>query len=110
VSHPRRTRASATARPSASRGIPSAEYLGLLFAYLGPPEKKPALPRYDVFEDMPADEEIVADGSNIGLAGDTTPCNWVQTHENVMDPYHVSCCTPPTAAISSSRSWVSCRR
>jgi len=89
VSHPRRTRASATARPSASRSIPSAEYLGLLFAYLGPPEKKPALPRYDVFEDMPADEEIVADGSNIGLAGDTTPCNWVQTHENVMDPYHV---------------------
>ena len=31
----------------------------------------------------------MADGSNIGLAGDTTLCNWLQTHENVMDPYHV---------------------
>ena len=68
---------------------PVAESLGLLFAYLGPPERKPVLPRYDVFEDVPADEEIVADGTNIGLAGDTTPCNWLQTHENVMDPYHV---------------------
>ena len=66
-----------------------AEYHGLVFAYLGPPEKKPVLPRYDIFEDVPGDEEVVADGSNIGLAGDTTPCNWLQTHENVMDPYHV---------------------
>jgi phenylpropionate dioxygenase-like ring-hydroxylating dioxygenase large terminal subunit len=65
------------------------EYHGLLFAYLGPPDKKPALPRYDVMENVPDDEEVFADGSNIGLAGDTTPCNWVQTHENVMDPYHV---------------------
>src|SRR5215467_14252798 len=68
---------------------PVQEYLGLLFAYLGPPEKKPVLPRYDVFEDVPADEEVVADGNNIGLEGETTPCNWVQTHENVMDPFHV---------------------
>lgn len=68
---------------------PVAEYLGLLFAYLGPPDKKPVLPRYSVFEDVPAGDEVVADGSNIGLAGDTTPCNWLQTHENVMDPYHV---------------------
>jgi nitrite reductase/ring-hydroxylating ferredoxin subunit len=68
---------------------PVQEYQGLLFAYLGPPKKKPVLPRYDVFEDVPADEEIVADGNNIGLEGETTPCNWVQTHENVMDPFHV---------------------
>ena len=68
---------------------PVTEYLGLVFAYIGPPEKKPVLPRYDVLEDVPADEEIVADDSNIGLEGVTTPCNWVQTHENVMDPYHV---------------------
>ena len=61
----------------------------MLFAYLGPPDKKPVLPRYSVFETVPADEEVVADGSNIGLAGATTPCNWLQTHENVMDPYHV---------------------
>ena len=68
---------------------PVLDHHGLIFAYLGPPEKKPVLPRYDVFDDVPDDEEIVADGSNIGLEGDTTPCNWLQTHENVMDPYHV---------------------
>ena len=68
---------------------PVTDYHGLLFAYLGPPEKKPALPRYDVMERVPDDEEVFADGSNIGLQGDTTPCNWLQTHENVMDPYHV---------------------
>ena len=68
---------------------PVTEYHGLLFAYLGPPEKKPALPRYDVMERVPDDEEVFADGGNIGLQGDTTPCNWLQTHENVMDPYHV---------------------
>jgi phenylpropionate dioxygenase-like ring-hydroxylating dioxygenase large terminal subunit len=68
---------------------PVAEYLGLVFAYLGPPDRKPVLPRWDVFEAVPEGEEIVADGGNIGLEGETTPCNWVQTHENVMDPYHV---------------------
>ncbi len=68
---------------------PVAEYLGLVFAYLGPPEWKAVLPRYDVLDDVSPDEEVVADGSNIGLAGPTTPCNWLQTHENVMDPFHV---------------------
>ena len=68
---------------------PVAEYLGLVFAYLGPPEWKPVLPRYDVLDNVSLDEEVVADGSNIGLAGPTTPCNWLQTHENVMDPFHV---------------------
>lgn len=68
---------------------PVTEYLGLVFAYLGPPAHKPVLPRYDVFEAVPPGEEVVADGSNIGLAGRETPCNWLQTHENVMDPYHV---------------------
>jgi phenylpropionate dioxygenase-like ring-hydroxylating dioxygenase large terminal subunit len=68
---------------------PVQEYHGLVFAYLGPPDKKPVLPRYDVLENVPEGEEVVASGENIGLAGETTPCNWVQTHENVMDPYHV---------------------
>lgn len=68
---------------------PVQEYLGLLFAYLGPPARKPVLPRYDVLEELAPHEEVVADGSNIGLAGETTPCHWLQTHENVMDPYHV---------------------
>jgi nitrite reductase/ring-hydroxylating ferredoxin subunit len=68
---------------------PVHEYHGLVFAYLGPPERKPAFPTYDVFDRVPDGFEIVADDNNIGLEGPTTPCNWFQTHENVMDPFHV---------------------
>lgn len=68
---------------------PVQEYAGLVFAYLGPPENKPLLPRYDVLEDIPDGHHLVADSDNIGLEGDPTPCNWFQTHENVMDPFHV---------------------
>jgi len=68
---------------------PLHEYHGMLFAYLGPPEHKPTFPTYDIFDDVADGWEIVADDSNIGLEGDPTPCNWFQTHENVMDPFHV---------------------
>ena len=68
---------------------PLEEYHGMLFAYLGPPRHRPELPRYDIFDEVPDGWEIVADDGNIGLEGDPTPCNWFQTHENVMDPFHV---------------------
>jgi nitrite reductase/ring-hydroxylating ferredoxin subunit len=68
---------------------PVQEYLGMVFAYLGPPDRKPLLPRYDVLETVEDGWELVADSGNIGLEGDPTPCNWFQTHENVMDPFHV---------------------
>ncbi|MFT7650025.1 MAG: phenylpropionate dioxygenase-like ring-hydroxylating dioxygenase large terminal subunit, partial [Candidatus Poriferisodalaceae bacterium] len=68
---------------------PVREYHGMLFAYLGPPEHKPVFPTYDIFDNVPEGFEIVADDNNIGLEGDRTPCNWFQTHENVMDPFHV---------------------
>ena len=69
---------------------PVVEYHGLIFAYLGPPEKQPVFPRYDIFEDLdPETEEIVIiDHFAFGGPSDA-PCNWFQTHENVMDPYHV---------------------
>ena len=58
---------------------PAIEYKGLVFGYFGPPDKKPEFPVYDSYE----------------FAGDrlvpyyiTYPCNWLQTHENVMDPAH----------------------
>ena len=43
-------RAAARATPCASPGIRVEERYGLVFAYLGPPEKKPVLPRYDCLE------------------------------------------------------------
>jgi phenylpropionate dioxygenase-like ring-hydroxylating dioxygenase large terminal subunit len=69
---------------------PVEERYGLIFAYMGPPERKPVLPRYDVLETLAAGEFIEADDSSIGSGGPAiVPCNWLQHFENVMDPFHV---------------------
>ncbi len=68
---------------------PVEEYNGLIFAYLGPAEKQPIFPRYDIFEDLGHEEEIVII-DHFAFGGPVeAPCNWFQTHENAMDPYHV---------------------
>jgi len=61
---------------------PTLEYKGMVFAYMGPRDKKPAFPIYDTFE-LP-DYEIVPRKPNL------LPCNWVQNKENQMDPIHLS--------------------
>ena len=68
---------------------PVVEYHGLVFAYLGPAERQPVFPRYDIFEDLGEDEEVVV-VDHFAFGGPSiAPCNWFQTHENAMDPYHV---------------------
>lgn len=71
---------------------PVQEYHDLVFAYMGPPDLKPAFPQFDVIESV-AEEEgeaIIADGSGYGLGGGAVlDCNWLQVFENVMDPFHV---------------------
>ncbi|MEZ5298365.1 MAG: Rieske 2Fe-2S domain-containing protein [Ilumatobacteraceae bacterium] len=68
---------------------PVVEYHGLIFTYMGPPERQPVFPRYDIFEALADDEEIVII-DHFAFGGPTVaPCNWFQTHENSMDPYHV---------------------
>jgi phenylpropionate dioxygenase-like ring-hydroxylating dioxygenase large terminal subunit len=72
---------------------PVQELYGLVWAYMGPPDKKPVLTRWDTLEDVGADEKIHATGVSIGAGGDDTveivPCNWLQDWENIMDPFHV---------------------
>jgi phenylpropionate dioxygenase-like ring-hydroxylating dioxygenase large terminal subunit len=69
---------------------PVEERYGLVFAYLGPPEKKPVLPRYECLETLEPGEFVEADDSSIGSGGIViAPCNWLQHFENVVDPYHV---------------------
>jgi nitrite reductase/ring-hydroxylating ferredoxin subunit len=69
---------------------PLEERYGLVFAYLGPPAKKPVLPRYDCLEELAPGEFIEADDSSIGGGGPPLiPCNWLQHWENVVDPFHV---------------------
>lgn len=60
---------------------PVHEYHGLVFAYMGPPEQKPAFPLYDTTEDP---------GTKLVPFSFTTPCNWLQIGDNGMDPIHAS--------------------
>lgn len=69
---------------------PVQEQYGLLWAYMGPPEKKPVLPRYDCLETLDEGECLEADDSSIGGGGpQIIPCNWLQHYENLVDPFHV---------------------
>jgi nitrite reductase/ring-hydroxylating ferredoxin subunit len=72
---------------------PVKEQYGLIFAYMGPPQKKPVLPQYDIFDELEADEQLIADDSGLGSGGRgpglVIPCNWLQHWENIMDPFHV---------------------
>jgi phenylpropionate dioxygenase-like ring-hydroxylating dioxygenase large terminal subunit len=69
---------------------PVQERYGLIFAYLGPPEKKPVLPRYECLDVLEDGELIEADDSSIGSGGGTiVPCNWLQHYENIPDVFHV---------------------
>lgn len=58
---------------------PVIEYKGLIFGYFGPPELKPEFPIYDSYE---------REGDRLVPYVITYPCNWLQVHENVMDPAH----------------------
>ncbi len=69
---------------------PVVEYHGLVFAYLGPADKQPVFPRYDIFEDLDVETEEIVIIDHFAFGGPSdAPCNWFQTHENAMDPYHV---------------------
>jgi nitrite reductase/ring-hydroxylating ferredoxin subunit len=69
---------------------PVEELYGLVWAYLGPPEKKPVLPRYECLETLEEGEFLEADDSSIGGGGpQVIPCNWLQHYENLVDPFHV---------------------
>ncbi|MET0509907.1 MAG: aromatic ring-hydroxylating dioxygenase subunit alpha, partial [Burkholderiaceae bacterium] len=66
------------------------ERYGLVWAYLGPPDRKPELPRYDALERLDAGEMLETNDASIGGGGPRIiPCNWFQHYENLVDPYHV---------------------
>lgn len=69
---------------------PLEERYGLVFAYMGPIDQRPLLPRHALLEELQAGETIEADDNSIGSGGPViVPCNWLQHFENVVDPYHV---------------------
>lgn len=60
---------------------PTHEYKGIVFAYLGPPESKPAFPVYDTFE-IP--EQIMRPYKA------PFNCNWLQVLDAILDPIHTA--------------------
>jgi phenylpropionate dioxygenase-like ring-hydroxylating dioxygenase large terminal subunit len=69
---------------------PVQEQYGLIWAYMGPPEKKPTLPRYEALENLDAGEFLEANDRSIGGGGpQIIDCNWLQHYENLVDPFHV---------------------
>ncbi len=61
---------------------PTLEFAGLVFAYLGPPDRRPAFPIYDSY-DVPGYRLMPA-------AKFVLPCNWLQVKDNSMDPVHTA--------------------
>ena len=63
----------------ATDSYPVEELGGLLFAYMGPPELRPLLPKFDGF---------VAKGAIRMMGRVVLPINWLQIMENSLDPIH----------------------
>jgi nitrite reductase/ring-hydroxylating ferredoxin subunit len=63
---------------------PVREYGGLVFAYMGPPDRMPEFPFWDI---------LLRDGVELRAyrnhtRGVVAECNWLQIHENAVDPMH----------------------
>jgi phenylpropionate dioxygenase-like ring-hydroxylating dioxygenase large terminal subunit len=61
---------------------PAREAMGLVFAYMGPPDRRPELPMYDTltlpgYRVLPGRKHVL-------------PCNWLQIKENIMDTAHLA--------------------
>ncbi|GAB3200128.1 aromatic ring-hydroxylating dioxygenase subunit alpha [Nocardioides hungaricus] len=69
---------------------PVQERYGLVWAYLGPPDRMPVLPRYDTLEELASGQRVFADGDGFSGGGPAVlDFNWLSHWENVMDPFHV---------------------
>ncbi len=63
---------------------PAEERYGLVFAYMGPPDRRPLLPHYDVLE-RDGIELVAYRNYSRGVVAE---CNWLQLQENAIDPVH----------------------
>jgi phenylpropionate dioxygenase-like ring-hydroxylating dioxygenase large terminal subunit len=71
-------------------GYPVQERYGLVWAYMGPPDRQPVLPSFEPLENLADGEFLETDDQSIGGGGPVViDCNWLQHYENVVDPWHV---------------------
>lgn len=75
---------------------PVVDYKGLIFAYLGPPELKPAFPELDMM-DLPGNEMLPWQIHS--------PCNWLQISENSMDPFHTPFLHTRMSGVQFEHAW-----
>ncbi len=73
---------------------PVQERYGLVWAYMGPPDKMPLLPRFEHMEPLGEGEfYFVVDNSMLSHADlhgpAVVPYSWLNINDNVMDPFHV---------------------
>ena len=72
---------------------PIREHYGLVWAYMGPPNKMPLLPRFDCMEPLGDDEFFWVADNSISAHADLNgpailPYSWLNMNDNVMDPVH----------------------
>jgi 5,5'-dehydrodivanillate O-demethylase len=77
---------------------PVAKLGGLLFAYMGPPEKKPLLPQWDVL--------VRQDGVKQVDVCEVLCCNWLQAMENSVDPTHTYYLHSHTLKLKGNKDYV----
>jgi len=65
---------------------PALEFGGLVFAYMGPLDRLPRFPRFDILE-QPGDRLVAYRNVSRGAVA---ACNWLQIQENAMDPIHTA--------------------
>ncbi|MEO7241842.1 MAG: Rieske 2Fe-2S domain-containing protein [Variovorax sp.] len=72
---------------------PVREQYGLLWAYMGPPDKMPLLSRFDCMEPLEAGESYYALDNSLSAHADMNgpeivPYSWLNMNDNCMDPMH----------------------
>ena len=70
----------------AQPAYPAREFGGLVFAYMGPADREPAFPRFDILE-HPGWSLFAYRNLSRGAVAE---CNWLQIQENTMDPVHTA--------------------
>jgi 5,5'-dehydrodivanillate O-demethylase len=77
---------------------PVVKLSGLLFAYMGPPEKKPNLPKWDIL--------VRRDGVKKVDICEVLQCNWLQAMENSVDPTHTYYLHSHTLKLKGAKDFV----
>jgi nitrite reductase/ring-hydroxylating ferredoxin subunit len=72
---------------------PVEERYGIVFAYMGPPDKQPVLARFDILENLAPGEYLEVDdqswAAGVGGTLPIVPYSWLHHYDNIMDPFHV---------------------